>query len=302
MRHPAVLAAAALAGLLGLAGPAARAQNVQVVDSTFVPRVASPALGATRPVVMIDEAHHDYFTMGHRYRALAALLASDSARVVPCPQPFSRALLAPCRVLIVADALGAAAVNDPKASRPAFSAAECEVVRDWVAQGGGLLRVADHAPFASAMDSLARRFGVDMGKGYTSDDRRVDPESGNPGCLLFTRERDQIGDHPITRGRDSTERIQRVATFTGQSLQGPPGSVALLRLSESSVDIPLTPDARHADGTAPPPSADIPADLLARGAVPAYGRAQAIAFTLGKGRVVVLGEGAMLGAQLVLGQ
>ncbi len=302
MRHPAALPAVALAGILSVAVPAARAQNYQVEDSTFVPRAARPALADTHPVVLIDEAHRNHFTMGGRYRALAALLASDGARVMPGRQPFSRPLLATCRVLIVADALGASAVNDPRAREPAFTGEECDVVRDWVAQGGALLLIADHAPFASSMDSLARRLGVDMGKGYTYDDRHVDPESGNAGCVLFTRDKDLLGDHPITRGRDSSERIARVATFTGQSLEGPPGSVALLRLSESAVDIPFTPDARRTSTTQLPKSADIPPDLVARGAVPAYGRAQAIAFKLGKGRVVVLGDAAMFGAQLVLGQ
>jgi len=302
MRDFVALRAVVLGALLFAPALPARAQQVQVEDSTCVPRVATPTYTGRRPLVMIDEAHRNYFTMGGRYRALAALLASDGARVVPGLQRFSRPLLASCQVLVVADALGARAVNDPKAGSPAFSGAECDAVRDWVREGGALLLIADHAPFASAMDSLALRFGVDMGKGYALDDRRVDPESGNPGCILFAREKDMVADHPITRGRAGAERIERVVTFTGQSLAGPPGSNRFLRLSESSLDLPFTPDARRTNTSKVPATADLSPDLLARGAVPAFGRAQGLAFTYGKGRVVVMGDGAMFGAQLVLGQ
>ena len=42
-------------------------------------------------------------------------------------------------------------------------------IRDWVRAGGALLLIADHAPFGSAAASLASRFGVSMGKGWTFD-------------------------------------------------------------------------------------------------------------------------------------
>ena len=65
-----------------------------------------------------------------------------------------------------------------------------------------------------------------------------------------------------------------VLTFTGQSLKGPPGSVALLRLSATAVD--------RKDGVESP----------------AADRSQGVAFALGKGRVVVMGEAAELSAQV----
>jgi hypothetical protein len=42
-----------------------------------------------------------------------------------------------------------------------------------------------------------------------------------------------LTDHPITKGRDVSERINRVMTFTGQSITGTPGSIALLKLALS---------------------------------------------------------------------
>ena len=38
-------------------------------------------------------------------------------------------------------------------------------------------------------------------------------------------------------GRDPSERIDRILTFTGQSLKGPPGSVQLLKFSDTAMDM-----------------------------------------------------------------
>ena len=83
---------------------------------------------------------------------------------------------------------------------------------------------------------------------------------------------------PILEGRDQSERIDRVLTYTGQSLKGPSGSVALLKLSDTARDRPAAGSSGRTGSAA--------------------GRAQGLAFLLGKGRVVVLGEAGMLSAQL----
>jgi hypothetical protein len=286
--------------LLASAAAPARSQH-QVEDTTFVPKVAKPAFTGHPPIVMIDQAHRNQFTMNGPYRSFASLLSQDGLRVIPGVQAFSPQLLKDCQVLIVADAIGSSEAKGPSARASAFQIRECDVVRDWVKEGGSLLLIADHAPFASAMDSLAVRFGVNFGKSYTVDTRRVDPESGNLGCILFTRALGLLGDHAITRGRDQAERINRVVTFTGQSLAGPRGSTGLLVLSPSALDLPFTPDARHEATPEALRMADTTSSVNTPGAVTAVGRFQGLAFGFGKGRVVVLGEGSMFSSQFVFG-
>jgi len=133
--------------------------------------------------------------------------------------------------------------------------------------------ITDHAPFGSAAQNLANRFGVDMSKGYTADPSNSE---GGETSLVFTRKNNLLGDHPITKGRDDSERINRIQTFTGQSLKGPAGSVAILKLGDTAFD--------EGDDGKPKSAA---------------GRAQGIAFPFGKGRVVVMGEAAELSAQLI---
>jgi hypothetical protein len=286
--------------LLTVAAAPARSQR-QVEDTTFVPKVARPAFTRRHPTVMIDEAHRNQFTMKGAYREFASLLSGDGLRVIPGTQAFSPRWLDTCQVLVVADALGSAEPRAASARASAFRIPECDAVRDWVRQGGSLLLIADHAPFGSAMDSLAVRFGVDFGKGQTLDTRRAEPETGNMGCILFSRDLGQLGDHAITRGRDKTERINRVATFTGQSLMGPSGSAGLLVLGPSAWDLPSTPDARRVATPEALRRADTTSVLITPGAVAAVGRFQGLAFGFGKGRVVVLGEASMFSSQFVLG-
>ncbi|MBM3287632.1 MAG: hypothetical protein FJY88_09845 [Candidatus Eisenbacteria bacterium] len=65
-------------------------------------------------------------------------------------------------VLVIANALGGA--EDSSASLPAFTPEEVEAVHAWVSDGGGLLLIADHAPFGEAAMLAAqviRRPGVE---------------------------------------------------------------------------------------------------------------------------------------------
>ncbi len=167
-------------------------------------------------------------------------------------------------------------MRSPEAANSAFDDAECNAVRDWVQAGGSILLIADHHPWGASNDRLASRLGVEMGKSTTFDP--VNSETGLLAQLNFSRVNRLIGDHPILMGRDGSERIDRVLTFAGQSLKGPRGSVALLKLGSSAVDQPR-PAVPGRNGSA-------------------SGRAQGLAFSSGRGKVVVLGEAGMLSAQV----
>ncbi len=284
------------------AGAARRPARAQIPDTTYAPQVSRPAFTGRHPVVMVDEAHHNQFTAGGYYRGLAALLEADGLRIVPGNQPFSPASLAPCDVLVVADACGSEDPDLPQARKSAFRPEECDAVRDWVERGGSLLLVADSAPYASAMDSLARSFGVDMAKGYAVDTRRLDPEMKNLGCILYQRELGMLGDHAILRGRNRNERVDRVVVFSGQSLAGPPGSHGLLAMGTSAWDVPFTPDARRETDPGLRARMDTTSVPTTPGSIPALGRFQGLAFGFGRGRVVALGDAAMLSAQFLIGQ
>ena len=249
----------------------------QVADPNFDAKVAHPAYTKNGPKVLFDEAHNNFHTSTGRYKPFADLITNDGYQVTPNKEKFSATTLKGYDILAISNALGAERMNMPEASNPAFTAEECDAVRDWVKGGGALLLIADHAPMGSANQILADRFGVNMSKMFTIDSKNYEVESNSPGFIVYTRESGRLADHPITRGRNDSERINKIVAFVGQSLKGPEGSFAFMKLADSAVDV--------TQGQTTNPTS-------------AAGRAQGILMSSGKGRVVVLGEAAMLSAQL----
>ena len=115
-----------------------------------------------------------------------------------------------------------------------------------------------------------------MGKAETIDPANGDKELNAPGVIVYSRQNRLLAEDSLTSGRSETERVNRVIVFGGQSLKGPQGADVVLKLADTAQDKPAPPGKSSA----------------------AAGRAQAIAFRLGKGRVVMLGDAAMLSAQV----
>ncbi|MEO5616890.1 MAG: DUF4350 domain-containing protein [Candidatus Eisenbacteria bacterium] len=273
-----------LSAVFPAAFSAAPALAQQEPDTSFDTRIARPAFTRRHPRVAIDEAHHNFHTMTGRYAPFAALLRSDGFEVGPGRERFSDAGLRGVDVLVISNALGHEDMGDKAASNPAFTDAEVTTVRRWVEQGGSLLLIADHSPMGAAARGLGMAFGVDMRNSYAIDTVQA-ANHNSPSNIAYVPGRGLDAAHPIMRGRDSTETVRRVVTFTGQSLAGPPGASALLRLSDRAEDLMV------GLGEAGP---DVPAEKRK----PAGGRAQGLAFELGKGRVVVMAEAAMMSAQV----
>jgi len=273
--------------LAGLGALGWAVQHAQRADLGWRPALAAPSFRADGPRVLIDEGHHNASTagLGGRYFPFAKLLRADGFRVARGKGAFTAETLAGVDVLVIANASGAGkpqfmGINLPGAGdgdrgAPAFTAAEIAALRAWVEQGGGLLLVADHAPFGAAAAALGEAFGVTMHAGFTE----IPDEVSDP--LIFSRENGRLGEHAILAGGVGGKAIERVATYTGQSLDGPLEAIVLLRLPASAVDyVPAEPE------------------FIEKPA----GGAQGLAMAVGTGRVVVLGEAAMLTAQVYRGE
>jgi hypothetical protein len=248
----------------------------QSADPHFNAQVDKPAYTKNFPRVLFDEAHFNSDTTNGRYKPFADLLFNDGYHLAVNRQPFTKASLSTFKILIIVNPLGSEDMDEDDAGNAAFTKEECDVVTDWVRSGGALLLIADQSPFASAAEILAKQLEIDMSKGYTTDPANTDKEFNNSSFVVYSRENHLLAEHSITNGRNDSERVNRVIVFTGQSLKGPAGSDAFLKLADTGVD------------NKPPPEKS----------ASATGRAQGVAFRLGKGRVVTLGDAAMLSAQV----
>lgn len=253
--------------LIFAAGSAAAGQQVPNPNADM--SVASPAYRAEQgPRVLIDEGHANFHTIGGRYAPFATLLRNDGYRVAPHSGRISRETLAQADVLVIANATA------PEGAASAFAPEEITAVRAWVENGGSLLLVADHRPFAGAAAALGEAFGIRFRDAYA-----VNP--ANRGQDVF-RSGSGLSSHAILAGAGGDPGVAAVRTFTGSAFEAP-GAQPLLTLGEGFVLI-AGPGQNVVN--------------LEDGRSSAAGLLQGAALEIGRGRVVVMGEAAMFSSQL----
>ena len=265
------------AGLLLPIAAVSTLGSQQVSDTLFVPsRGLTPWLRGEGPTLMLDEAHHNFHTVAGRYAPFARLAHQAGFRVRAGTSPFTDSSLASVRVVVIANALhpsndgGQWALPTPSA----FTPDEIDAVVRFVARGGGLLLVADHMPFGGAVEALGAAVGVQWLNGFALD---------TLGSGLYTVRRPQgLRAHPVTDGVRRGDRVDSLKVFTGSALR-------LLAPGDSLILLPdgyrvLLPDTawRFSPRT---PSVD------------GHGWLMGVTRRVGAGRVVALGEAAMLSAQ-----
>ena len=260
---------------------ASLAFSQQVSDPDFSTRVEHPALVNDHPRVGIDEGHRNFHTRNGRYKPFAELMESDGF-VVSAALIFSPDALKNIDILVISNAMGRNQSDGHMGS--AFTAGECDAVRDWVREGGSLLLIADHTPMGDAAFAMAHQFGVEMGRGYVLDPRNNQEHSST---LVFSRQNGLLGDHAIVRGRNPSEQIETIVAFTGQSLSVPQNATALMKLSNDAVET-FNPDDEQT----------LESQHVSVGEKITQGHAQGLAMSFGKGRVAIFGEAAMFSAQI----
>ncbi len=254
--------------MLILASLHAWAQNDTTINRAY-PRDKNPK-------VLFDEGHHNFHTSTGRYKPFADVLAKDGYIIIPNKQKITPEVLIGYDVFVCSNASS----SEPDSSgrrKPdlAFTAEEVEYLKQWVLNGGSMWLIADHEPAGNAVENLADSFGVDMSKSYTADPQNFDRISLYASWIRYSIENENLGDHPIMKGKNESERIRTLVSFTGQSLKGSENSVPLLLLSDQAFDVTNIEDRLNA------------------GIVSAKGRCQALAMEFGKGRIVICGEAAM---------
>lgn len=281
-----VLATFALGAQGRTATPTPRGESRQVLDTAFVPsRVGPPTFAkGSGPLVLIDEAHHNFHTASGRYRPFAKLLENDGFRVAGNTQPFTAATLKDARVLVIANALNAAHVDQSNWKQhgiSAFSEAEIAEVAKWVDGGGSLLLIADHMPFAGDAASLAGAVGFRVVNGFALKGD-PDPRTGDY-PIVFRRSDATLRANAITNGRGPSERVDSIVSFTGSALYFFSGRGDSLMV--------LPPGTRVRTPTVAWQFTDSTPTVDGRGFL------QGAALSKGKGRVAMFGEAAMFTAQ-----
>lgn len=250
----------------------------QIADETYRPSIDKPAYATGQgPVVFIDEGHHNFHTKEGRYTSFAQLLERDGYQVKAYTGLFKRDMLNKGKILVISNALNEANVGRWILPNPsAFTQEEIVTLKKWVEEGGSLFLIADHMPLAGAAADLASAFGFTFTNGFVMRNDGDIPS-------IFSTDKGTLLPSVITRGRNETEQINEVATFTGQAFQIPEGATPVLQFEDDHIN--LLPDTawRFHDDTK-------------RQSV--EGWSQLAYMKVAKGRLVVSGEAAMFSAQL----
>ena len=250
----------------------------QLGDVEYMPVVATPAYSENdRPVVLVDAAHGNYHTIAGRFGAFARLLEADGCDVRSADTQVTREMLDEADVYVISNALkGGAEAEWVLPAESAFTEDEISSIRGWVEDGGSLLLIADHMPMPGATADLAATFGIIFYNGFAMR------KGGGRGPFTMRRDDSTLADHPITRGRSESERIESVMTFTGQAFRPPAGAMPLL-IVPAGTEVLLPVVAWEFSEQTPRVAAD--------------GLLQGATLRVGRGRVAVFGEAAMFTAQ-----
>ena len=157
----------------------------------------------------MDEKHRNVVSLTDLLPSVGRHLEKDGYRVRPGTESFAAQGLTAARVLIIANA------QAPEGSAPgtsAFNDAEARAVEAWVSKGGGLLLIADRAPFGGPARSLAGMFRA------TLDDNTIlrKGADGKPdGVLTIDVAADGEKSHPVFDG------VSSVVYVVGESLERP---------------------------------------------------------------------------------
>ncbi len=265
--------------LLFLASQATNAQ--QRPDTSFVFPLANPAYPPGKgPLVSVDRAHNNFHTLEGGFAPFGRLLSMDGCTVQSMTQPLTSLQegRGP-RILVIANALDTSDTAEWILPDPsAFSKDEILHLQQWVHNGGRLLLIADHMPFAGAAGELAAAFGFGFLNGFAFTGEQTWPPS------RFSREDGTLLSSPVTDKGEKSISIKEVATYTGSAFTVPVQAIPVLKFRPQ--DWSLQPDTAWAFHPGTP---RVQLENHYQGALLKYG----------KGKVAVFGEAAMFTAQIV---
>ena len=247
----------------------------------------------SRTRILLDEAHHNlYAAASGGYRSFVQLVTEEGFAVTTNRLPFSPARLASTDILLIANPNGCRCRGG--ASSSALGPRSPRPKQTRFGNGSRAEARFCSSRITTRQEQRPERWPGDSASacqaGWTDDPehRRTVPGYGAVfGYLLFSRTNGLIGAHPITDGRDPSERVRAVATTTGESIEGPPATTVLLRLGATALDWLPPPTGPSEPAVAGVRDFNPCPTCTTR---PAGGRSQAIALEVGRGRVVVVGE------------
>ena len=178
-------------------------------------------------VILYDEGHCNLHRLGDTYKSFAALHVSRGFEIEVQREPITREHLSGVDLFVTVNPQHPDSKiphpdskNDWKAPYPgSYTEEEEEAIEEFVDRGGGLLLVTNHEPLGHFVNSLSSRFGMRPGLNCTSDPEE-DHHKASEFFVTFHQKLGMLGEHPILNGKCREEKIYRVQSFCGETIDG----------------------------------------------------------------------------------
>jgi hypothetical protein len=262
----------------------AQITNVKT-DSLFDPSLYDPEIinaaypKNNGPNIYLDEGHYNRHTYGGlgSFIAFRNVLRNDGYQIVSFKDKFTNNSLQDVRIMVIALAQNKENLGESNWFNPTFSAfkrSEIITVNKWVENGGSLFLIVDHHPFAGAAKDLATEFGFKLFNGHALDTIRYPS--------YFHRTNNTLHSNIITEGRDITEKIDSIITFSGAAMKLPDGASPIITFDD--IWLQWLPDIAWNFNNIEPESIS--------------GYAQGAFIKFGKGKIVIFADGNTFSAQI----
>jgi len=251
----------------------------QNTDPLFYLENTNPAYPeGNGPNIYLDEGHFNRHTYGGlgSFIAFKDVLIKDGYQIISSEDQFTTTSLQDVKLLVIPLAQDERNL-EPFWENPVYSAfnqSEIATIKNWVENGGSLFLIVDHHPFAGASKDLAKEFGFELFNGHAEDFSQEFQD-------IFHRANGTLGSNVITNGRDITEKVDSIKTFSG----------AALKILEDASPI-LT-----FDGDWEQWLPDVAWDFSYIESESIEGLSQGAFKKFGNGKIVVFGDGNMFSAQ-----
>jgi hypothetical protein len=231
------------------------------VDESFDPPIPAPAYRKGQgPLILVDQQHRNVVSLTSYFGPVGRFLTRDGYTVRPLSEPFSATSLKNARIVVIINAQSPEGLPE---GTSAFGEQEIRSLEEWVRRGGGLLFIADRAPFGGPASALGKALGV------TFDNNTVlrhGPDGKPDGVLKLEVKTSGKPTHPLF------SEVSQLVYVVGESLRGP---------------APILTAPKNTYSGATMNTGDGP---------DASGRPLALAFSRGSGRVVVIGDAGIFSA------
>ncbi|MEO9872494.1 hypothetical protein [Ekhidna sp.] len=249
------------------------------IDSAFrVPVISPMFLSEDGPKVLVDEAHNNLHRKEGGLYSFTRMMEEDGAQVFANDQVFTEEVLIKYDLLIIVNALHDSNVGNWQNPCPsAFTKGEIEAIVAFVKNGGSLLFVADHMPYGGAAQDLAKRLGIEWSNSFAIQNGRHWPPS------VFDRNHNTLFDSPVTTDTGYGKKVSRIGSFTGSVFKASEDAIPFLIYDNSHAI--LMPDVAW----------QFSEETKNENASGWY---QGACLKHGKGKMILLGEAAMITAQV----